>query len=53
MLVYELLLVYHWRILPGYFNEPVEKEVVFRQAMGNQILQEIINDNEIRVVTFA
>lgn len=51
--VSDQLVIYHLRILLGDLNATVGKEVVLRQTMGNESSYEIINDNEIKVVTFA
>jgi hypothetical protein len=40
-------------ILLGGFNFKVGREDIFKPTIGNESLQEINNDNEVRVVNFA
>jgi hypothetical protein len=41
------------KILLGDFNAKVEREDIFKPAIGNASLHEIRNDNGFRVVNFA
>jgi hypothetical protein len=41
------------KILLGDFNAKVGREVIFKPTVGNESLQEISNDNGVRVVNFA
>jgi hypothetical protein len=44
---------YHMKILLGDFNAKVRREDVFKATIGNESLQEISNDNGVRLVNFA
>jgi hypothetical protein len=44
---------YHIKILLENFNAKVSREDIFKQKIGNEILDEISNDNGVRVVNFA
>jgi exonuclease III len=44
---------YHLKILLGDFNARVGKEDIFKPIIGNESLQEISNDNGVRLVNFA
>jgi hypothetical protein len=44
---------YDMTILLGYFNANVGREDIFKPTIGNEILQEIINDNGVMVINFA
>jgi hypothetical protein len=44
---------YHMKILLGDFNAKVGREDIFKPIIGNESLQEVINDNGARVVNFA
>jgi hypothetical protein len=41
------------KILLGDFNAKVGREGIFKLTIGNESLNEIINDNGVRVVNFA
>jgi hypothetical protein len=41
------------KILLGDFNAKVGREDIFKPTIGNESLNEIINDNRVRVVNFA
>jgi hypothetical protein len=41
------------KILLGDFNAKVGREDIFRQTIGNENLQEISNDNRVRVLNFV
>jgi hypothetical protein len=41
------------KILLGEFNAKIGRENIFRPEVGNESLNEIYNDNEIRVVKFT
>jgi hypothetical protein len=41
------------KILLGYFNAKEGRQDIFRSTIGNESLQEINNDNRVRVVNFA
>jgi hypothetical protein len=43
---------YHMKILLGDFSEKVGWEDIFKPTIGNESLQKISNDNEVRVVNF-
>jgi hypothetical protein len=43
---------YHMEIL-GYFNVKVSKEYIFKPAIENGSLNEISNDNGVRVISFV
>jgi hypothetical protein len=43
---------HHMKIVRGYFNTKVEREVILKPIIGNEDLHEVINDNGIRVVNF-
>jgi hypothetical protein len=44
---------YHMKILLGDFNAEVGREDIFKPTIGNESLDEIRNDNGVRVVNFA
>jgi hypothetical protein len=44
---------YHMKIMLGDFNVKVSREDIFKSTMGNEGLQEISNDNGVRLVHFA
>jgi hypothetical protein len=44
---------YHIKIFLGDFNAKVGREDIFKLTIGNESLQEISNDNGVRVVNFA
>jgi exonuclease III len=44
---------YHMKILSGDFNAKVRREDIFKLTIGNESLQEISNDNGVRLVTLA
>jgi hypothetical protein len=44
---------YHTKILLGDFNAKIGKEDIFNPAIWNESLQEMSNDNKVRVVNFA
>jgi hypothetical protein len=44
---------YYTKILLGDFNDKVGMEDIFKPAIGNESLREIINDNGVRLVNFA
>jgi hypothetical protein len=44
---------YHMNILLGDFNANVGREDIFKQAIGNESLHEICNDNGVSLVNFA
>jgi hypothetical protein len=44
---------YHMAILLGDFNAKVGREDIFKPTIGNESLQEISNDNGVRVVNYA
>jgi endonuclease/exonuclease/phosphatase family metal-dependent hydrolase len=43
---------YHMKILLGDFNVKVSRKHIFQPGIGNESLQEISNDNGVRVVNF-
>jgi hypothetical protein len=51
--VFDEFLKYHTKILLGDFNANVDKEDIFKLAIGNESLHEISNDNGVRLVNFA
>jgi hypothetical protein len=44
---------YHMKILLGYFNAKVGREVIFKTTIGNESLHKIINDSGVRLVNVA
>jgi exonuclease III len=44
---------YHTKIMLGDFNAKVGKEDIFKITIGNESLQEISNDNRVRLVNFS
>jgi hypothetical protein len=44
---------HHMKILLGNFNAKVGREDIFKPTIGNKSLQEISNDNGVRLVNFA
>jgi hypothetical protein len=44
---------YHMKILLGDFNAKVGREDIFKPTIANESLDEINNDNGVRVVNFA
>jgi hypothetical protein len=44
---------YHMKILLGDFNPKVGREDIFKPTIGNESLQEISNDNGVKLVNFA
>jgi hypothetical protein len=44
---------YHMTILLGEFNAKVGREHTFKPTIGNESLQQVSNDNGVRLVTFA
>jgi exonuclease III len=44
---------YHMKILLGDFNVKVDREDIFKPTIGNGSLQEISNDNGVKLVNFA
>jgi hypothetical protein len=51
--MFHKLTKYHMKILLGNFNTKVDREDIFKQTIGNESLQEISNDNGVRVVNFT
>jgi hypothetical protein len=51
--VFDKFLKYHMKILLGDFNAKVGREDIFKPAIGNESLDEISNDNGVRLVNFA
>jgi hypothetical protein len=51
--VFDKFLKYHMKILLGDFNAKVGKEDIFKPINGNESLNEISNDNGVRLVNFA
>jgi DNA-directed RNA polymerase subunit L len=51
--VFNKSLKYHKKILLADFSAKVGKEDVFKPTIGNESLQEILNDNGVRAVNFA
>jgi exonuclease III len=51
--VLDKFLKYYKKILLGDFNVKVGREDIFKLTIGNEILHEISNDNEVWVVNFA
>jgi hypothetical protein len=50
--VFDQFLTYHMKML-GDFNAKVERVDIFKLTIGNKSLQDIGNDNEVRVVNFT
>jgi hypothetical protein len=44
---------YHMKILLGDFNPNIGREDIFKPVIGNEILHEASNDNEVRAANFA
>jgi exonuclease III len=44
---------YHMKILLGDFNVKVDREDIFKPTIGNESLQEINNNNGVKLVNFA
>jgi hypothetical protein len=51
--VFDKFLKYHMKIFLGDFNAKVVKEDIFKLAIGNEGLHQMINGNGVRVVNFA
>jgi hypothetical protein len=51
--VFDKLFKYHMKILFGDFNTKVGREDIFKPTIGNESLDEIINDNGVTAVNFA
>jgi hypothetical protein len=49
---FDEFLKYHTKILLGDFNAKVGKEDIFKPTIGNENLDEISNDNGVRLVNF-
>ena len=45
--------MHHMKIKLGDFNAKVERENIFKLAIGNESLQQDSNDNRVRIVNFA
>jgi hypothetical protein len=44
---------YHIKILLGDFNAKIEREGIFKRAVGSENLHEISNDNGVRIINFV
>jgi exonuclease III len=51
--VFDKFAKYHKKMLLGDFNAKVDRKDIFKPKTGNENLQEIGNDNGVRVVNFA
>jgi len=51
--VFDRFTKYHLKILLGDFNAKLEKEDIFKPAIGNESLNQDNNDNGVRIVKFA
>jgi hypothetical protein len=51
--VFDKFSKHHLKILLGDFNAKVCREGIFKLIIGNESLQEISNDNAVRLVNFA
>jgi hypothetical protein len=45
--VFDKFLKYHMKILLGYYNSKVEREYIFKSALGNESLYEVGNYNDV------
>jgi hypothetical protein len=50
--VFNKFLKYHMKILSD-FNAKIDREDIFKPTLGNETLDEISNDNGVRIVKFA
>jgi hypothetical protein len=51
--IFDKFLKYHMKNLLGDLNAEVGREDIFKPTIGNESLQEISNDNGVRVVNFV